>query len=168
MLSRGNFLVVPFALFCGLSASTIASASNESLSFRRTASGSIEAVVSGSTDTCDRVFLGPAEVTIEGTSIAIASPDGAVGCTIPIYPPRAYSVVADLGVLSSQSYHVVWSEAVDNGTMLQLSADLNPAAVGGGVQAVSAPTLSWWGLGLLTLALGVLATRQRRRGSLAG
>jgi len=54
----------------------------------------------------------------------------------------AYSVAADLGVLSSQSCHVVWSEAVDNGTTLQLSADLNPAAVGGGVQAVGAPALS--------------------------
>jgi len=56
---------------------------------------------------------------------------------------------------------------VDNGTTLQLSADLNPAAVGGGVQAVGAPALSWPGLGVLTLALGVLAARQRRCGSLA-
>jgi len=56
---------------------------------------------------------------------------------------------------------------VDNGTTLQLSADLNPAAVGGGVQAVGAPALSWPGLGALKLALGILAARQRCRGSLA-
>ncbi len=56
---------------------------------------------------------------------------------------------------------------MDNGTTLQLSADLNPAAVGGGVQAVGAPALSWPGLGALKLALGILAARQRCRGSLA-
>jgi hypothetical protein len=56
---------------------------------------------------------------------------------------------------------------VDNGTTLQLSANLNPAAVSGGIQAISAPALSWPGLGILTLALGVLASRQRRRGLLA-
>jgi hypothetical protein len=56
---------------------------------------------------------------------------------------------------------------VDNGTTLQLSANLNPAAVSGGVQAISAPALSWPGLGILTLALGVLASRRRRRGLLA-
>lgn len=56
---------------------------------------------------------------------------------------------------------------MDNGTTLQLSADLNPAAVGGGVQAVGAPALSWPGLGVLTLALGVLGAWQRRCGSLA-
>jgi hypothetical protein len=56
---------------------------------------------------------------------------------------------------------------VDNGTTLQLSADLNPAAVGGGVQAAGAPALSWPSLRALMLALGILAARQRRRGSLA-
>lgn len=56
---------------------------------------------------------------------------------------------------------------MDNGTTLQLSADLNPAAVGGGVQAAGAPALSWPSLRALMLALGILAARQRRRGSLA-
>ncbi|HEY0231694.1 MAG TPA: hypothetical protein VGC55_10605 [Dokdonella sp.] len=62
------------------------------------------------------------------------------------------------------SYHVVWSEALDSGTTLQLSADLNPAAVGGG-QAVSAPTLSWPALAGLTWALGALAWQRRWRSS---
>jgi hypothetical protein len=165
MRLRRNFLVLLFAVSCCLLASTIASAFNESLSFRRTASGSIEAVVSGMTDLCGPVFYAPNEVSVEGATVAINSGDASVSCPLPA-SPRPYLVTADLGMLTGRSYQVVWSENW-SGTTLQISGELIPAALAGGGQPVSAPALSWPGLGLLTLALGVLASRQRRRGLLA-
>lgn len=162
MRSRLGLFALLWLVFFGLFASTSASAFDESLSFRRIAPGSIEATVSGLTDTCLPIFAPANEVAIEGASISITSIEGGSVCGLPLYPPLAYRVTADLGILTGQSYHVVWTQPLDNGTTLQLSANLNPAAVGGG-QAVDAPTLSWWGLGILTFALGALAVRQRRR-----
>ena len=161
MRSRLGLFALLWLVFFGLFASTSASAFDESLSFRRTSSGSIEAVVSGLTDTCGFVFLSPAVATIQGSTISIISPDGSGLCSIPIYPPRAYSVATDLGILPGESYQVVWSEAVDNGTTLQLSATLTPAAITGGA-AMPAPALSWIGLAVLALMLGVFAGCQGR------
>jgi len=134
-------------------------ATDESLSFRRTASGSIEALVSGITTGCEYVFLPPNEVAVEGATLTITSPGVSGMCYLP-HPPTRYSVTADLGILQAQRYQVVWNQPVEVGEALQLSAVLLPAAIVGG-GAISAPTMSWWGLSVLTLVLGAFAGRHR-------
>jgi len=138
-----------------LLASASASASNESLSFRRTASGSIEAVVSGTTDGCPPIFLPPDGVVAIGATLTITSQVAGGGCYLP-HTPMPYSVTADLGILANQSYQVVWNQPFDAGAPLQLSAALSPAAIVGGTVA-AAPALSWWGLAAMGLALGIFA-----------
>lgn len=138
--------------------SASASASNESLSFRSTPSGSIEAVVTGTDGICDVVFLPTNQVTLEGATITITSPDGLRNCPLP-GAPRPYEVATDLGILHEQRYDVVWNQPVSGGMTHQVSAVLVPAAIVGGAVAMPAPTLSWWGLALLTLVLGTFAVR---------
>ena len=148
-------------LFLGcIFASTPALAVDESLSFRRTASGSIEAVVSGGDNLCGEVFWPANQVTIEGGTITINSPERERDCSLPRDPPLPYSVTADLGTLPAQRYDVVWNQTLSVGGPLQVSGVLVPAAIGG-TAAMSAPTLSWWGLAVLALVLGALALRHR-------
>lgn len=148
-----------FVLGC-LLASASASASNESLSFRRTPSGSIEAVVSGTDSICDVIFLPPNQVTLEGETLTITSPDGGRDCPIP-GGPSPYEIATDLGILLGERYVVVWNQPVAGDVTYQVSAVLVPSAIVGGAVAMSAPTLSWWGLALLALVLGAFALRHR-------
>src|ERR1019366_3861855 len=73
---------------------------NESLAFRRTPSGTIEAVVYGLSDgpACQTEFVPPNSVLVSGSTITITSPYTAYTCGIPP-PPAPYQVAADLGVL---------------------------------------------------------------------
>lgn len=158
MLSR--VLVMRCAFLGCLLASASASASNESLSFRSTPSGSIEAIVSGTDSICDVIFLPSIQVTLEGETLTITSPDGLRFCPIP-GAPRPYEVATDLGILRAQRYVVVWNQPIDGGVTHQVSAILVPSAIVGGAVAMSAPTLSWWGLAALALALGAFAIRHR-------
>lgn len=100
---------VQWVLFGCLFVSASASAFDESLSFRRTSSGSIEAIVSGFNIGCAYVFLPPNQIAHQGTTVTIAAPTAIVrNCTIPTsYDP--YNVTADLGILQGQSYDVVWN-----------------------------------------------------------
>jgi hypothetical protein len=154
-----SFSGVAGVLLVGLFASTSASASNESLTFRRTATGSIEAVVSGTTTGCDVFFYPSNAVTVEGGTVTITSLEASGDCPLP-HTLTPYEVTADLGILAAQSYQVVWNQPFVAGNVVQVSAVLVPAAVVGGV-AISAPTLSWWGLTVLTLMLGAFAGRHR-------
>lgn len=152
---------VQWVLFGCLFVSASASAFDESLSFRRTASGSIEAVVSGFNIGCAYDFLPPNQITLQGGTFTITAPTVIVrNCTIPTsHDP--YSVTADLGILHGQSYDVVWNQPLDSGAVAQLTAVLSPSAIGGGVVAMPAPTLSWWGLALLAFVLSAFAMRHR-------
>ncbi|MEO5561615.1 MAG: hypothetical protein ABIR10_18255 [Dokdonella sp.] len=158
MLSR--IRAMQWVLLGCLFVSASASATDESLSFRRTASGSIEAVVSGRDNLCGEIFWPANQVTIEGGTITINSPEQQRDCSLPRDPPLPYSVTADLGTLPAQRYDVVWNQTLSVGGPLHVSGVLVPAAIGGAV-AMSAPTLSWWGLALLALVLGAFALRHR-------
>ncbi|MEP7042983.1 MAG: hypothetical protein ABI843_07960 [Dokdonella sp.] len=144
-------------------ASATVPASDESLSFRRAASRSIEAVVSGLTDTCDYVFLSPDEVTIEGTTITIVSPDSTGTCYMPAFPLRTYSGTADLGALAGERYSVFWNQPVNSGDTLQLTGSPTRAGIGG-TAVISAPTLSWAGILFLMLGMGLVVRRHRNVG----
>ena len=138
--------------------STPAMADSESLSFRRTPSGEIEAVVSGLlTNECGFRFLAPTSVTIVGGSIAIVSPNiPPLPCFTPIVPPRPYEIVANLGLLPASSYAVTWTQGPT-----VLSAQLSPADLA----PVAVPTLGQYALILTALALGWIGagTVKRRR-----
>ncbi|MGN6519853.1 MAG: hypothetical protein ACTHK2_10565 [Dokdonella sp.] len=158
---RSLFIAARCLFLGGLLASASASASNESLSFRRTPSGSIEAVVSGMTDGCPPVFLPPESIASAATTITITSYSESGLCSLP-FTPIPYSVTADLGILANQTYQVIWIQPFDVGDPLQLSAVLVPAAIGGGA-AAPVPALSWWGLAVLTLMLAALSLRRTPR-----
>lgn len=144
----------------GLLASTTAWAYDESLSFRRSASGSIEAVVSGLDLGCAVVFAPPNQVTLQGSVYTVSAPEITVSdCFLP-NGPGPYSVTADLGLPHGQRYDVVWNQPTDSGS-LQLTAVLVPANVVGAAP-VSLPTLSLWALSALAFLLATFAVLQRR------
>ena len=155
MRSLSGVLGIQCVFLGCLLASASVSASNESLSFKRTASGSIEAVVSGITDGCPPVFLPPNAIAVDGATVTITSSVESWLCFLP-QAPVSYIVTGDLGILANQSYQVVWNQPFDAGAPLQLSGVLLPAAIVGGT-VVAAPALSWWGLAVLGLALGMFA-----------
>lgn len=122
---------------------------DESLSFRASSSGGIEAVVSGLSDGpgCRPQLLPPSSVDIRGSSISITSPNDEPGCFIPQYS-RPYEVVAELGVLPEPRYDVSWTDASD---FLHVSGSVATGNVSG--VAVSLPVRSDWALILLAVVL---------------
>jgi hypothetical protein len=123
-------------------------ADSESLSFRLTSSGQVEAVVSGlRTNQCGFVFLPATSIAIVGNSISITSPNPPPPpCDMPIVPPQPYEVVANLGVLTEASYSVTWTKGVVLSAQLVL-ASLGPQAV---------PALNTHGLVLIAMLIGLL------------
>jgi hypothetical protein len=87
------------------------SAFNETLSFRRTPVGTIEAVVSGLSDgpACQTEFVPPNSVVVAGNIVAINSPYFSHLCGIP-FPPNPYAISVDLGALAGGPYQVTWTE----------------------------------------------------------
>ena len=133
-----------------------ASAFNESLTFRRSANGSFQAVVSGLSDgpSCETEFVPPSDVQIAAATITITSPYESYACSIP-QTATPYQVMADLGPLSGASYEVTWTEGE-----LQLTGVLVPAALG---TVFGAPTLTSWSLAALVMLLAAFALHRSRR-----
>jgi hypothetical protein len=128
---------------------------SETLSFRRTPSGTIEAVVSGYNDGpfCETEFVPPTSISISGTTISIESPYTAYFCGLPFTPSR-YSVTADLGALTGGPYQVTWTEGP-----LSVSGTLVPDSL----VPISIPTLSTFALTVLALVLVAVALCFNRR-----
>lgn len=103
---------------------------NESLSFRRTPNGTIEAVVSGLSDgpACETEFVPPNSLVVTGNVITINSPYIGYACPIP-FPRSPYAIAVDLGALEGGPYQVTWTEGplVVSGTLIP---DSLPAPVG--------------------------------------
>lgn len=152
-LHEGSALLrsaLKIALVVGLmSAFAPAHALDESLSFRPSPIGGIEAVVSGRSDGpgCEVEFLPPSSIEVDGTSISIASPYDDRGCFLPM-APVPYEVVAELGVLAAPSYDVTWTQ-----NSLELHGTLVPGSLAGGIVAL--PMLSPAALIVLGLLLWV-------------
>lgn len=135
--------------------SRCAMADGESLSFRLTPSGEVEAVVSGlRTNHCGFTFVPATSTAIVGSSISINVPPPP--CNMPIVPPQPYEVVANLGVLAGASYTVTWTQGV------VLSAQLVPAWL----LPRAIPALGTYGLMLTAVLIALLgAGMANRRGT---
>jgi hypothetical protein len=149
-------------LLCLLAAGSSAYAYDDSLSFRSSPSGGVEAVVSGMSDgpDCRPEFEPPSSVQIVGASVVIDSPDEVRACFIP-FAPVAYQVVAQLGVLAGPRYDVVWNQGA-----LQLTGVLIPAALAAAyvpLPTLSRPWLFVFGLALLAVGLFTLSSAHRSR-----
>jgi hypothetical protein len=126
---------------------------NETLSFRITPSGTIEAVVSGLNDgpSCQTEFVPPNSVIVGSNTITITSPYTFYFCGLPASPVH-YEVVADLGVLTGSSYQVTWSEGP-----LMVSATLVPSALTPN-DPNPVPAMSWPSIVMSALAVALAAT----------
>lgn len=133
---------------------------DESLSFRASANGNIEAVVSGLSDGpgCQSEFLAPTSVEVNGSVITITSPPDPDLCALP-FEPKPYRVVANLGHLAGQSYQVTWSQ----GSALRLTGQLVPSALR--VNTDPAPALSLFATILMMFCIVLVAARLQGRAS---
>lgn len=150
-----NAITALFVVALSLAAQS-ALAINETLYFRLTSSGAVEAVVAGEDYFgCIPRFLPPTSVAITGTSIAITSP---VVPLLPCFPPPPpyprYEVVANLGVLSAPLYSVTWTMGPT-----VLSASLSP----GSLSPQGIPTLGNFTLLTMTLLIAFFGMRRARR-----
>jgi hypothetical protein len=161
-ITFGFIFRIAFVFFLGFGCVS-SYANNETLSFRYTAQGTIEAVVSESRIYCKYNFFEPSNsVSINGNIIAITSqPYGSYAC-FPLELPGRYEVVANLGKLNASVYQVTWSQPLFSGGALMISASLVPSSL----MPVSIPTLSWPSLIALAMQIAMITvwfTRRKRR-----
>jgi hypothetical protein len=132
-----------------------ARALNESLFFRLTSSGEVEAVVAGdNAGGCAARFLPPTSIAIIGNVVTIVSPDLPLNPCVPPGPPYPrFEVVANLGTLTAPLYIVTWSQGPS-----VLTAALSPAALA----PQSVPTLGAGSLLATALLLAFLGMRRNR------
>ena len=142
-------------MFIFLFTASEASGYDETLSFRLTQTGTIEAVVSGVVHGfCDTGrWSEPTSITLTDNNIAIVSYVGEL-CGLP-GPNVPYQVVANLGQLTLPLYGVTWSAG-----SATLTALLQPSVL---ALAISVPTMTEIGLILTAALIVMLATKAIRR-----
>jgi hypothetical protein len=104
---RRGPLVFCLAFLAVTAFQSVASASDERLTFRVNEVGQIEAVVSG-LYSCGETFLPPIAIVVNESSVLITSEPSQ--CNLPL-PPGPYEVATVLGDLQHKSYSVVWQQS---------------------------------------------------------